>query len=111
MIRFTTLIKPALFAASIGACLAPIASAQSDAALFASHDKNGDGVLTTEDAPYLHTAIFMLDEDKSGDISQTEFLPFSEYGAVKVEDPFFYDPEGGRQIGSEPYDAPPPEIP
>lgn len=102
------LIKPALFA--ILFALSPAAHAEDNAALFDSHDKNKDGVLTIEDAVYLERAIFMLDKDQSGDVTQAEFQPLSEYGAATIEDPYFFVPSAGDQISSEPYDGPPPKV-
>ena len=110
MIRFTKLVRPAALIAGMTVCLAPAMCAQTDADLFASQDKNGDGVLTIEDAAHLEVAIFMLDKDKSGGITQAEFKPFSEYGTLTVEDPFFFTPSEGEKVSSEPYDSPNPKI-
>jgi len=97
MTVFIKAIRPAALASLLALGLMPASYAQTDANLFASHDKNGDGLLSIEDSEYLEVAIRMLDKDKSDSINQAEFKPFTEHFSVTLEDPFFLVPSDEQQ--------------
>ena len=110
MTGFITTIRPVALTSILALGLTPTSYAQTDANLFASHDKNGDGILSTEDSEYLEVAIRMLDKDKSDSIDQTEFKPFTEHSTITIEDPFFFKPSEGRNISSEPIETGEPQF-
>ena len=110
MTGFINTIRPAVLASLLALGLTPASYAQTDTDLFASHDKNGDGLLSIEDSKHLEVAIRLLDRDDSGSIDQAEFKPFTEHSTITIEDPFFLAASEERELLLESGDLPDPKI-